>query len=262
MDNNELFHFGTKMHSGRFKWGSGERPFQRLGGVGRKESKKSIKSWTDEELASKIKRLEQEKRYNDLSKNDVSYGKKILDDTLKTVAKTTLTTVLSSAATYAAVKTIAGKEVSLKGFGDYLATKTNLKKVSNIATPLKETPSKSSQSTLKKNENIQKEEAPKNKSSTDYKKYFESLKDQNFENEYKKFSSSLEDKNSDSRFSKSKEVVSEAMNKADTILAGLIKESGNKTYNSIKNNFNKEKLSDVVDNAESLIKRLDKWTRS
>lgn len=33
---NELYHFGTREHSGRYPWGSGSRPFQRLEGAGQK----------------------------------------------------------------------------------------------------------------------------------------------------------------------------------------------------------------------------------
>ena len=37
MANNELYHFGTPRHSGRYPWGSGDRPKQALFGSRRKE---------------------------------------------------------------------------------------------------------------------------------------------------------------------------------------------------------------------------------
>lgn len=62
---NHLAHFGVKRKSGRYPWGSGERPYQgdaQGGGSYSKESK-SIKEFSNEELKSSIERLKLEKEY-------------------------------------------------------------------------------------------------------------------------------------------------------------------------------------------------------
>lgn len=53
-----LEHYGTKRHSGRYKWGSGERPYQSLEGTG--ASKKAQKAY-DKAAAKDKKRREKEK---------------------------------------------------------------------------------------------------------------------------------------------------------------------------------------------------------
>lgn len=47
---NELYHIGVKERSGRRPWGSGERPFQRLGGKKRKDISSKAKELTPEEI--------------------------------------------------------------------------------------------------------------------------------------------------------------------------------------------------------------------
>lgn len=64
MNNDYLIHFGTKEHSGRFPWGSGKRPFQRLPGKNKVTYKKASEL-SDDELAQFNKRRKLEKVYKD-----------------------------------------------------------------------------------------------------------------------------------------------------------------------------------------------------
>ncbi len=55
-----IFHSGTPRHSGRFPWGSGKRPFQRLGG----KAPKPHSGKSDDEMQSYIKRRNLERQYD------------------------------------------------------------------------------------------------------------------------------------------------------------------------------------------------------
>lgn len=54
----------------------------------RKKKKVRVKDLSNEELQSKIKRLQMEKQYRDLKKDEVSAGRKLVGDILKTSGKT------------------------------------------------------------------------------------------------------------------------------------------------------------------------------
>jgi hypothetical protein len=81
---NELYHVGTKMHSGRYPYGSGDRPYQREGGI-RKYHKKAlknektdykyVKTLSDDELWKRINRLNLEKKYTDAVNQDMYAAK-------------------------------------------------------------------------------------------------------------------------------------------------------------------------------------------
>lgn len=58
------------------------------GVVSSKKKSTSIKKLSDAELQSKVRRLQLEKQYRDLKKDEVSTGKKILGEILKTSGKT------------------------------------------------------------------------------------------------------------------------------------------------------------------------------
>lgn len=53
-----------------------------------KRPKKRLKDLSDAELQNKIRRLQMEKQYRDLKRDEVSVGKKLLGDILKTSGKT------------------------------------------------------------------------------------------------------------------------------------------------------------------------------
>lgn len=55
---------------------------------------------SDAELNRRVKRMEVEKRYNDLNKKDVGEGHKFASDILKNTGKTVATTLLAGAALY------------------------------------------------------------------------------------------------------------------------------------------------------------------
>lgn len=135
MKNNELKHYGTPRHSGRYPWGSGDNPYHHKGKLlGRlnknKDSNKKdtnsnnsslnkkntdIKSLSDEELRNKINRLDLENRYNNLMKTfyspeKVHVGKKFVTNVLKrsgqNIAEQTATYILGTA-----VNKMIGKEI-------------------------------------------------------------------------------------------------------------------------------------------------------
>lgn len=111
----DLMHYGIPRRSGRYPWGSGKNPYQgddikkskasqdskdskeASGGSSNSKSTSSTKSssnpkkMTDEELKKKIERLELEKRYKDLSKSQVSEGKKFVFNILKNSGNNILT---------------------------------------------------------------------------------------------------------------------------------------------------------------------------
>ena len=135
MESNELTHYGTPKHSGRYPCGSGDNPYHHKGKLlGRLTKNKSsdkkdtnsnnsssdkknidIKSLSDEELRNKINRLDLENRYNNLMKTSyppekVHAGKKFVTDVLKrsgqNIAEQTATYILGTA-----VNKMAGKEI-------------------------------------------------------------------------------------------------------------------------------------------------------
>lgn len=67
-----------------------------------KKKKVKIKELSDADLQKKINRLQMEKRYRDLKKDELSEGKKLAGDILRTVGKT----VGVQVGTYAAAKAI------------------------------------------------------------------------------------------------------------------------------------------------------------
>lgn len=61
---------------------------------------------SDKELQDRIKRMELEKRYNDLNARQISSGRKFTNDVLGNTGKTVATTLLTGAAVYAAAHAI------------------------------------------------------------------------------------------------------------------------------------------------------------
>lgn len=78
----------------------------------------SIKNLSDSELQSKVRRLQLEKQYRDLKKDEVSAGKKILGEVLKTSGKTLGVQV---------VNYVGGKAIN-KAFNDEVVRVGNKKK--------------------------------------------------------------------------------------------------------------------------------------
>ena len=75
---------GTLTAEGKKRYGDGSSE-KKSSGTTRKRT--SVKSMSDEELNRRIKRLEAEKRYRDLSAKDVKTGKSYLETTADTFTK-------------------------------------------------------------------------------------------------------------------------------------------------------------------------------
>lgn len=102
-----LEHFGVK----GMKWGV-RRGRNVRSPDGRTRYVAKPKTLTEDELIKRIKRMETEKRYNELNKKTVSTGQKLTSDIITTVGKNTLTMVGTAAAIYGIKKAIEAK------FGD------------------------------------------------------------------------------------------------------------------------------------------------
>lgn len=72
----------------------------------RTKFEKSPTRLSDADLNRRVKRMEVEKRYNDLNKKDVSEGHKFASDILKNTGKTVATTLLAGAALYGISKAL------------------------------------------------------------------------------------------------------------------------------------------------------------
>lgn len=135
--NAELYHHGVKGQ----KWGV--RRFQRKDGSltsaekkrrGTKESKdKSIKrervkdlknrrKLSDVDLKKKIERLKLEKEFKNLTKEEITPGKKFVSDIMSSAGKKALTTIAAGTMLYATKAALKG-EVDLKDAAGYLAPK-------------------------------------------------------------------------------------------------------------------------------------------
>lgn len=143
-----LEHTGVKRRSGRYPYGSGDRPFQGESASRRKElkeerkatraakrdekrirkasakapySRKVIKSLSDEEIQKRIDRLNLEKRLRDLQKGEISKGRKALEDILEYAATETGKEIAKKAGVYMSKKLIGkafGEEIEREMFGD------------------------------------------------------------------------------------------------------------------------------------------------
>ena len=82
-----LIHYGKK----GMKWGVRRRPSKTTTYV------KPATHLSDQELAKRIKRLEQEKKYNKLNQKEMSKGKKAADEILTNSGKKAASTALAAA---------------------------------------------------------------------------------------------------------------------------------------------------------------------
>lgn len=87
------------------KWGIRNRRSSTSG----KKSGSDAKSLSNEEINSRIKRMELEKRYNELSKPSKSSGKKYAHDILQSSGKSAAATVVGTAASFAVGKVLKAK---------------------------------------------------------------------------------------------------------------------------------------------------------
>lgn len=99
-----LVHYGVA----GMKWGVRRNPSQLArSSKGRTRYQEKGKLLTDEELNTRIKRLETEKRYNELNKRQVGAGRKHVSDVLVKIGKNTVETTGTKASVYLTRKAIA-----------------------------------------------------------------------------------------------------------------------------------------------------------
>lgn len=99
---NMLEHYGIK----GMRWGQRKAKSR---DTARTVYKRSPKNLTNAELEKRIKRMETEKRYNDLNRRDVTRGKQLTTEILQNSGRTVATTVLTGAALYGVKKLLEAK---------------------------------------------------------------------------------------------------------------------------------------------------------
>lgn len=137
MNNNELLHYGIL----GMKWGVRRTEAQLARARGKKKASsaddkvkesrkadsKKRRTLSDAELKQKIERLKMEKQFKDLTDEDVSPGKKMAADILKSAGTKVLSAAAAGAAAYA-VKAIMTKNFDIKEAANYIASNPNKKK--------------------------------------------------------------------------------------------------------------------------------------
>lgn len=111
-DDEFLLHFGTKKRSGRYKYGSGDRPYQHDPKARKKYKNykyKERKRMSDEELESAISRARKEAELVRLQNETKSRGEKFIGDLMYDVGKRTISTALSGALIYKVASLAAGE---------------------------------------------------------------------------------------------------------------------------------------------------------
>jgi len=100
-------HYGVK----GMRWG--KRTARGSRNTERTVYKKSPKKLTSAELDKRIKRMETEKRYNDLNKRDIRKGEQLATEVLMGSGRTILATVATGAALFA-IRTAVNKKMGFK----------------------------------------------------------------------------------------------------------------------------------------------------
>lgn len=113
-DEEFLMHFGTKKHSGRYEYGSGERPYQHDPSKKRRYKKKTSlrrrRTMSDLDLDDRIARLQKEAQLVKLENQDtLTRGEKFVSDVVGDVGKKVLTTAAAGALIYAGSAFISGE---------------------------------------------------------------------------------------------------------------------------------------------------------
>lgn len=158
----EIYHYGIPRKSGRYPFGSGDRPFQGLKGFAklkaiktaskkarsktttddksaenlqkiqeRRATRKNVRTLSDDEVRRNIQRLRDEKTLKDLLDSDVNPGKKAMDQALRVVQSASIsvgTDVAKGALKYAIKTSLTGEERTLKGLAETIWPPQNQKK--------------------------------------------------------------------------------------------------------------------------------------
>lgn len=131
-----LMHYGVK----GMKWGvrrsesqlatsrsKAEKNADKIVKTKRKKDVKNRRTLTTEELKSKIDRMKLEKQFKDLTEEDISPGRKVAKDILKSAGTKVLSAAAAGAAAYA-VKAAMTKRFDLGEAAAYIAANPNKKK--------------------------------------------------------------------------------------------------------------------------------------
>ena len=113
-DEEFLMHFGTKKHSGRYEYGSGERPYQHDPSARRRYRKKTSffkrRTMPDNELDDRIARLRKEAELLKLEEDtSLTKGQKFVQEVVGSVGKKVITTAAAGALIYAGSAFISGE---------------------------------------------------------------------------------------------------------------------------------------------------------
>lgn len=166
----ELYHYGIPRRSGRFPFGSGERPFQSLKGFAktralkaatkagikkaisetsttddkhvedikkvqeRRATRRNIRTLSDEELRRNIQRLRDEKTLKDLLDKDVNPGKQAMNEALNVVKNASVsvsTDIVKGTMKYLTKTAMTGEERNAKDLANTIWPPQNKKKKKN-----------------------------------------------------------------------------------------------------------------------------------
>lgn len=107
--------------------GKAEKNVNKVVKAERKKDVKNRRTLTTEELKTKIERMKVEKQFKDLTEEDISPGRKIAKDILKSAGTKVLSAAAAGAAAYA-VKAAMTKRFDLGEAASYIAANPNKKK--------------------------------------------------------------------------------------------------------------------------------------
>lgn len=93
----------------------------------RKKDVRNRRSLSDEDLKRKIERLKTEKEFKDLTNNDISPGKVMVNNILRSAGTKVLTNAVAGATAYA-VKAAMTKKFDFKEAAEYMVPNPNKKK--------------------------------------------------------------------------------------------------------------------------------------
>lgn len=116
-----LKHWGIKRRSGRYKFGSGDRPYQHESGHTRKNSTfRSRRSMSNEDLDAAIIRARKEVELYRAERDNRSQGQRFVEDVLTSIGKDVLRTAGKGALLWAG-KNYATKVLKNEELGDFIA---------------------------------------------------------------------------------------------------------------------------------------------
>lgn len=121
-DEEFLMHLGTKKHSGRYAYGSGDRPYQHDPAARRRYNrvnKRRIKKLSDEEIDARITRFKKEAELVRAERDAMTSGEKFTQDMLQEIGKKVIPLAASSAILYIGKKYVTG-EWDTEALGDAL----------------------------------------------------------------------------------------------------------------------------------------------